>query len=243
MSGNLKETKSLNLLQKLAKIRQIVDVVVKNKKGFNYTYADIAQILAKVKAGMQKYEVSLIPLIVPGTAKVSQVVSVNTKVDKAGVPYEQTTTEMLYQADMVFKWIDDMSGEMIEVPWSVTGAQADPSQSFGSAMSYCTRYFLTNYFQIPQVGVNDVDDYRSKQKAAEESEERALADALIAEFDTLVREFLADNQDKKEEVQAFVSKFVKNGKYKEIHNSKLAGKLLNDFKEKYIKSPANAKKK
>ena len=52
---------NLNLYQKLAKIRKIVDVVTKQKSGFKYTYADINEILAKVKGGMERYGVSLIP--------------------------------------------------------------------------------------------------------------------------------------------------------------------------------------
>ena len=63
---------TLNLIQKLAKIRAISDVVAKEKRGYNYSYADITTILAKITAGMKKYGVSLIPQIVPGTANVEQ---------------------------------------------------------------------------------------------------------------------------------------------------------------------------
>ena len=93
---------NLNIIQKLAKVRGIADFVKKDKKGFNYTYADITAILAKVKAGMQKYGVTLIPNIVPGTTKIQQIVSKDTKFDKAGNAYEKVTTEMLVDADMVF---------------------------------------------------------------------------------------------------------------------------------------------
>ena len=92
----------LNLIQKLANIRKISDVAKKDKKGFNYSYKDITEILAKVTAGMKKYDVSLIPSIVPGTAEVSQMVTVNTKVDKTGKPYDNTVTEMLVKADMIY---------------------------------------------------------------------------------------------------------------------------------------------
>ena len=54
------EEEKLNLIQKLAKIRSISDVAKKDKKGFNYTYTDITEILAKVTAGMKKYNVSLL---------------------------------------------------------------------------------------------------------------------------------------------------------------------------------------
>ena len=126
-------SENLNLIQKLAKIRAISDVVSKEKRGYNYSYADITSILAKITAGMKKYGVSLIPQVVPNTAEVIQNVVTNTKFDKTGKAYDNTTTEMLVKADMVFRWInDDNPEEFIDVPWFVTGSQSDPSQAFGS---------------------------------------------------------------------------------------------------------------
>ncbi len=223
----------LNLVQKLAKIRAISDVVSKEKRGYNYTYADITTILANITAGMKKYGVSLIPSVVPGTAEVSQNVVTNTKFDKTGKAYDSTATEMLVKAEMVFKWVNDENPEeFIEVPWFVTGSQTDPSQAFGSGLTYCTRYFLCNYFQIAQSD-SDVDTYRSKQKAAEESEGKAIAEEIINGFDTLVKQFLADNPEKVEEVKKFISKYAKNANYLAIKEPMLASKLLADFKAKY----------
>ena len=183
----------LNLIQKLAKIRSIADVAVKDKRGYNYSYAELTQILAQVKAGMKKYGISLIPMITPETSEVSQLVTVNSKFTKTGEPYEQKTTEMLYCADLVFRWVDDENPEdFLDVPWVVTGSQADPSQAFGSAMTYCTRYFLTNFFQIAQAAAEDVDAYRSRQKEAEVSEEKAVAEEIIRQFDIEVKAYLAE---------------------------------------------------
>lgn len=225
----------LNLIQKLAKIRAISDVAQKNKKGFNYTYTDITAILANVTAGMKKYGVSLIPSIVPESADIAQNVVVNTKFDKTGKQYEQTVTEMIFKADMVFKWVNDEDpNDFIEVPWFVTGSQSDPSQALGSGLTYCTRYFLTSYFQIAQPET-DADAYRSKQKAAEESEDRAIAEQIIQNFDVLVKQFLADNTDKSEEVKKFISKYAKGGNYYLIKEPALASKLLEDFNAKYGK--------
>jgi len=225
----------LNLIQKLAKIRAISDVAQKNKKGFNYTYADITAILANVTGGMKKYGVSLIPCIVPGTAEVTQNVVVNTKSDKTGRIYDQTTTEMLVKADMVFKWVNnDDKTDYIDVPWFVTGSQSDPSQALGSGLTYCTRYFLTSYFQIAQPET-DVDAYRSKQKEAEASEDIAIANQVIEEFDKLVKQYLADNQDKAEDVKKFIGRYAKNANYFAIKEPELASKLLNDFKAKFLK--------
>ena len=228
------EEEKLNLVQKLAKIRAISDVAKKEKKGFNYTYTDITEILAKVTAGMKKYNVSLIPSIVPGTAEVTQLKTVNTKIDKTGKPYDQTVSEMLVKADMIYTWINDEEPEnRIEVPWFVTGSQADPSQALGSGLTYTMRQFLTAFFQIAQSDT-DVDAYRSKQKAAEVSEDRAIAEAIITEFDTLLKQFLADNPNKSEEVKKFISRFAKNANYLVIKEPVLAAKLLEDFKSSYL---------
>lgn len=227
------EQNELNLMQKLAKIRGMADVVIKGKKGYNYKYSDITEILAKVTGGMKKYGVSLIPTVCPGTASVTQNVTVNTKVDKTGKAFDSTTTEMLVTADMTFRWVnDDNPEEFIDVPWFVTGSQQDPSQAFGSGLTYCTRYFLTNYFQIGQTDT-DVDTYRSKQKSAIDSEEKEIAASIIAEFDRLVRLFLEHNQDKAGEVRSFVKKFVANGDYTKIKEPILASKLLEEFKKNY----------
>lgn len=224
----------LNLIQKLAKIRSISDVAKKGKKGYNYSYTDITEILANVTAGMKKYGVSLIPSIVPGTANVSQLVTVNTKVDKTGKAYDNTVSEILVKADMVYRWInDDDTTDFLDVPWFVTGSQADPSQALGSGLTYTMRQFLTAFFQIAQSDT-DVDAYRSKQKAAEASEDKAIAEGLTAEFDTMLKRYLADHGDKKEEVKQFITRYAKNANYLAIKEPTLASKLIEDFKNTYI---------
>lgn len=223
----------MTLVQKLAKIREISDVVQKDKKGYNYTYADITNILANVTAGMKKYGVSLYPCIIPGTGDVQQNVTENTRFTKTGEHYINKVTEMLVSAEMVFKWVNnDNPDDFIEIPWYIVGSQSDPSQALGSALTYNTRYFMTSFFQIAQSDM-DVDAYRSKQKAAEESEDKAIADEIIKEFDKLLREFLADNEDKKDDVQKFISKYAKKANYLAIKEPSLASKLLQDFKDKF----------
>jgi hypothetical protein len=223
-----------NLDQKLALIRKIADVAVKNKQGFNYSYADIVSILAKVTAGMNKYGISLVPMIMPNTTQVEQVTYKETKFDKQGVPYDKYSTEFLVRADMKFLWVDDQTGESREVPWAMVGAQSDPSQAFGSGLTYCTRYFLNNYFQIPQVD-SDPDKYRSDQKRAAEAEDLELAKSIIAQFDTQVRMYLADNPNSGQDVSKMVKKYVKNGDYNLINNPELAAKLLGEFRATFLK--------
>ena len=227
-------TEGLNLVQKLAKIRAISDVVSKDKKGYNYSYADITAILANITAGMKKYGVSLVPSIVPGSSKIEQNVVVNTKVDKTGKVYDQKVTEMLYSADMVFTWINDEDPEdKMCVPWFVTGSQGDPSQATGSALTYCTRYFLTSYFQIAQPD-SDPDAYRSKQKAAEAAEDKAIAEEIISRFDVMLKTYLADNPTKSDEVKKFISRYAKNSNYLAIKEPAIAAKLMDDFQNTYL---------
>lgn len=225
----------LNLYQKLAKIRALSDVAVKEKSGYGYKYVDITSILANVTAGMKKYGVSLVTGVVPETADVSQNVVTNTKVDKQGNSKTTTTTEMLVSADMTFTWVnDDNPEEKIVVPWFVVGAMSDASQSFGAACSYGLRQFLTTYFQIAQTDY-DVDAYRSKQKESEEAEDRAIAEHIINTFDGELKKFLADNPDSKEEVAKFVKKkYVKDGNYFKIKEPSLAAKLLKDFQTTFM---------
>jgi len=233
----MEENEKLTLVQKLAKIRAMSDVVSKEKSGYNYKYADMTTILAKITSGMKKYGVSLIPSIVPGTANIDQNVIVNTKIDKTGKPYEQKATEMLVHADMLFTWVnDDDPEDRIEVPWFVTGSQGDPSQALGSGLTYCTRYFLTNYFQIAQSDT-DVDAYRSKQKAAEVSEDQAIAAEIIEKFDVKLKQYLADHPEdaEKEKVKKFLTRFAKNANYFAIKEPALAAKLLEDFQTTFVK--------
>lgn len=226
---------SLNLYQKLSKIRAISDVARKSKKGYNYSYTDITEILANVTAGMKKYGVSLIPNIKPGSAEVKQITNEKTKFTKTGESYIDKTTEMLFSAEMLFAWVNDENpDERILVPWYATASMPDASQALGSSMTYTMRQFLTTYFQIAQSD-NDVDAYRSKQKEAEVSEDKAIAEGIIAEFDKELRSYLADHDNKADEVKAFISKYAKKANYFAIKEPSLAAKLLEDFKEKYIK--------
>lgn len=228
-------TENLNLIQKLSKIRAMTEAIQKNKDGYNYKYVDSTEILARVTAGMKKYGISLIPSITPGTSRIAQNVTKSVKMNRQGQSVETISTEMLFSADMVFTWVDDKNPEdKIEVPWALVGAQGDPSQAAGSALSYMTRYFLLNYFQVA-TPENDVDAYRSKQKAAEVAEEKAVAEEIITQFDGMLKTYLADNPKKADEVKKFISKYAKNANYFAIKEPNLAAKLMNDFQTTYMK--------
>lgn len=152
----------MNLYEKLSKIRKMVAVIQKSKQAYGYKYVTEEDILAKITAGMDKYNVSLIPSVKSNTL----VTEKYQYIDKKG----KDVYEILLQADMKFTWVNnDEPSEIVEVDWILTGQQSDISMAFGAALSYCNRYFLLKYFQIATVD-DDPDNYRSKQQEAEEFE-------------------------------------------------------------------------
>lgn len=225
----------LNLYQKLSKIRKSVEVLEKDKSGYNYKYVTDAAILAKITGLMDNLHVSLIPSVVPNTVTVRPYAYVKTKVNKrTNEVYEEKNAEILTQAEMLYTWVnDDNPTERIDVPWVVVGQQEDASQSFGSGLTYTYRYFLLKFFGVSTVE-DDLDSWRSKQKEAAEAENREIADKAIAEVDVLCRQYLADHPDQAEEMQKFFSRYAKGGNYKKIAEPVIATKMLEDFKTKYM---------
>ena len=159
----------LNLYQKLAKIRKQVEVVQKNKSGYGYKYVTDDELLAKITVGMDKYGVSLVPNIVPGTLKVEPYTYKKTKREKQKdgnyATYEETVNEFTAVCDMSYVWVNnDNPEETVTVSWSMVGQQSDASQCLGSGLTYSMRYFLLKYFNVATPD-DDPDNWRSKQKA------------------------------------------------------------------------------
>lgn len=225
----------LNIYQKLAKIRKPVEILQKNKAGYGYKYVTEDAILARITGLMDRLGVSLIPQINPGTIDVEPYHYVKTKTTKAGDTYEEHVNEILVHCDMQWVWINNEDpDDRVVVPWAMVGQQSDASQAFGSGLSYASRYFMLKYFNVA-TSEDDPDRWRSAQKEAEATEDRAIAEGIIATFDTAVRQFIADNPDKTDEVKKFITRFVKSGNYNSIKDPTLAAKLLEDFKKLYIK--------
>lgn len=229
-----KEAENLNLYQKMAKIRKQVEVLKKDKKAFGYNYTAEETILAKISVFMEKYAISLIPAIVPGTTEVEPYFAKKTKTTKDGEIYEENINEVVVSADMVFTWINDENPEeKIVVPWALAGQQTDASQALGSGLTYCTRYFLLKYFNIATS--DDPDAVRSKQKNAAAEEEKMLLESLINEIDKNIKAYLSVNVEAKDSVKKLVTKYVKSGDYFSIKDSVMAAKLLGDFNAEFLK--------
>lgn len=224
----------LNIYQKLAKIRKSVEVIRKNKSGFNYRYVTEDEILAKITVYMEKYGLSLIPNIVPGSSRVSPYCTQKTKIQKdSGNIYGENVNEVIVQADMTWTWVNNENpDERIVIPWMMVGHQADASQAFGAGLTYSSRYFLLKYFNVATPD-DDPDNFRSKQRAAEADGNRIVAEGIVRGVDTYIKSFLADHPDRRDDVLKLVQKYVKSGNYNEIKEPNLASKLLQDVQETF----------
>lgn len=229
----------LNLHQKLAKIRKMTEVIQKNRKGFNYKYTSIDEILARVTAGMNKYNVSLYPRITPGSEVVEPYTYGKTKFTKDGQMYEETNNEFTAKAVIVYTWVnDDNPDEKIEVPWFIAGSQSDPAQAVGSGLTYGLRQFLTQFFQIATLDGEDPDAWRSKQRFAEGEEDRAIAGKIVEQIHTFVTTYLASHPDDKQKIIVLTKKYVReNGKpsanYYAVETSAQAAELFDALKKEF----------
>lgn len=220
----------LTLYQKLAKIRKPVEVLSKNRTGYNYKYVSDDIILSKLTGLMDKYGVSLIPVVMPGTTEVNPYSYTEVKVDKTGKETRKTTNDVLVKADLVYRWVDDETGESVEVPWTLVGQQANVSQAFGSGMTYCRRYFLLHYFAVSTVE-DDPDSWRSRQQKAEVEE-------TLSRIHVLVTSYLALHPNDRAEISEIIHKYAGdvNGKpnynYNSITNAAAADKLLEELIER-----------
>lgn len=226
--------KQLNLYQKLAKIRKQVEIMQKNTKAYGYYYVKEEELLAKITAYMEKLDLSLIPGIVPDTIDVEPYHYVKTKVTNKGEIYEEHVNEVLVSADTTWTWVNNENpSECIVVPWAMVGQQADASQSFGSGLTYSSRYFLLKYFNV-STSNDDPDAWRAKQKEAAAAEDKAIAEEIVQKIDAAVKAYLAEHADQADTVKKYITKYVKGGNYFAINESQAAGKLLKDFTDTFL---------
>jgi len=223
----------LNIYQKLAKIRKQVEVMKRDTKAYGYSYTKEESILAKITVFMEKFNLSLIPGIVPGTTVVTPYNYKKTKTTQKGDIYEENVNEVLVNADTTWTWVNnDNPEECIVVPWAMVGQQSDASQSFGSGLTYSSRYFLLKYFNI-STSNDDPDKFRSKQREAEAEEERVVTQQIIESIDKIIKDYLTAHPERAADVKKLVSKYVKNSDYFAIKESALAAKLLQDIRDTF----------
>lgn len=220
----------MNLYEKLARVRQRVEIMQKDASGYNYSFVSGESLLAKITGLMKELNISLIPRIVPGTMQVSHVATPKKKFMKEVGLYDDATYEYLVQAEMEYTWVNNENPEeKVIVPWVFVGSQSDPSQAFGSGLTYAARYFLLRFFSVATDEL-DPDNWRSKQRAAEVEEEKLIADKIIEEVDKTIHTYLDANPKGGPAVKKIVEKFRKDGDYFKIKESVVASKLLDELR-------------
>ena len=225
----------LNIYQKLAKIRKQVEIMKKDARAYGYNYVKEEDILAKVTAFMDEYNLSLTPGITPGTLQVHPYTYKKTKSTKGGQIYEENVNENLVWGDMTYTWRNvENPEEEITVPWVFVGQQADASQAFGSGLTYTNRYFLLKYFNV-STSDDDPDAWRAKQREAEESANKMVAEEIVKVIDETIRDYLRGHGDAGKAIKELCSKYAKGGDYTLISDPILAQKLLEDFKNTFMK--------
>lgn len=229
---------NMNIYQRLAKIRKPVEIIKKNRSGFGYNYVTEDEILAKITGSMDKYGVSLIPNIPHDCTTVEPYQYTKSKRTKDGKVYDEQVNEIMVRGEMDWVWVNnDNPEDRIVVPWFFIASQGDASQSFGSALTYASRYFLLKYFNVA-TSDDDPDNWRSKQREAEATEDRLLAEKIIDRVNELVNEHMKTAPDDKQKIIAITKKYAKeNGKptanYYVINNSETASELLNALEDAF----------
>ena len=186
------DIQSMTLLQKLAKIREKVEVLRKNRQGYGYTYVSEDEILAGITAGLKQYRVDVYPSVKHDTVKVEPIHMTKTKATANGNTFDQHINEVIVSAEMEYRWVNlDDPDDSLTVPWVLVGQQEDASQAFGSGLTYCNRYFLLKFFKVA-TSDEDPDNWRAKQKAAAEMEQAAVAKEIISQVDKIGREHITD---------------------------------------------------
>ncbi len=216
----------LSIWQKIAKIRQMVKAIQKNKEGNNNSYADEEQVLSKITAGLDTYNLVCYPNIVPSTLCCETREYEKTKTDKKGeVIRTEKAQDILLRGDMVYTFVNvDNPSEKLDVPWSFVGQQTNASFAYGGALTYANRYFFLKFFNAPTTS-DDPERYVEKV-------DDVILNSLIDEIDTTVNRFVTENPARKEEVTELMMKYAKNdeGKptanYYKITDKRIAEKVL-----------------
>ena len=167
-------TKEMTLHQKILKIADMAGVLQKSKSGYSYKYVPEEDIQAKVTAGLQKYGIMLYNSITPGTLSVRPITY--DKYD-AKLKTNKPVNEVIVSGEMTYVWVNaDNPEERVETTWAFVGQMEDAAQAMGAGLTYANRYYLMKQLQLATTE-SDPDNYRSKQKEAEDYEENMVAKA------------------------------------------------------------------
>lgn len=224
------EYASMNIYQKLQRVQRAVDVLQNNAKGYNYTYISEDAILTKINDAMDKYGLYAYPYIHKDTFNIEEYRRAETKKAKDKSEYQVEKTEFLLGATLSFVIVNtDAPEERIEVPWHAIANGPDSSMAFGSAMTYCNRYFYLKFFRVATVD-DDPDAVKKKQQDAIAKQE---LDYVKAEIDNVVQNAIASDKKMRSVVMDIVKPYIDDGNYFNIKKIQAAKALLKELKDKF----------
>jgi hypothetical protein len=138
----------MNLLEKLLTIRKSMTYFKKDTQGFGYMYVAGVDVLGAWREKADELGVLLITSV--KNSRLTETQCLNDK--------QQVKIGRIIQSEILFKFLDVESGEKLEVPFDGFGEQTDASKAFGSMLTYCERYFLLKFNNVP----TDKDDPDAK---------------------------------------------------------------------------------
>ena len=226
--------KEMNLHQKMLEIAKTCGVLRKDKAAYGFRYVEESNIQAVLTAGLQKYGVVLLHDIVPGTLTVTP--HTYEKYDKTAKA-NKLVTEFIVSAQTTYTWVNaDNPEDRISGTYAMIGMQEDPSMAFGSAETYCNRYYLLKMLQIATTE-DDPDNWRSKQKEATDFEEKeaakAVAEALAKKIKEVVdtgSSLIKSGVAKEAMVKVVADNNNNNGNPSSIETIEICEKILAEFK-------------
>lgn len=151
------EEVDFNLSQRILEVKKTIDFFRKDTKGYNFTYVSGTQVLSKIKAKMEEMGIMLFPEIT--FVNPLQIIEVPNR-------NGELHNEYIVSGTMNYVFEDVASREQKTIMWHFYGQQIDPSQAFGSALTYSERYFLLKFFNIP---TDDADPDARKPKEPEDN--------------------------------------------------------------------------
>lgn len=232
-------SKDLNLHQKILKIADMAGVLQKTASGYSYRYVPEEDIQAKVTAGLQKYGVMLYDRIVPGTLNVMPYTYEKYDPKIKGV---KPVNEIIVSGDMVYTWVNvDNPDEYVETTWAFVGQMEDAAQAMGAGLTYANRYYLMKQLQLATTE-SDPDNYRSKQREAENYEEslaeKEAAEQLAKKISEVVNagKRLITRGMQKDDMMSLVAKYNDgNGNPSALKSIEACEQVLEEFKTIKVK--------
>jgi len=163
MTKPIREHKFTNIYQKLNAIQSQIKGLSQDASSgtgkFGYKYVSGNKVLGAIKPLMTEY----------GLILKTEVVNV----DKQRIDYFTTKgekSEMLYDVDMKFTWVDIDTGDKDENLFHASGMNGW-EKGLGSALTYGERYFLLKYFHIA-TDEDDIDnDLNTREEAVKPKED------------------------------------------------------------------------